>query len=160
LTRKVRAKRQRRTTRAVIVKKVEDVVDRKIDAMEQLSKINEYANELLDLVMAWGRGDDEALQILESQVHTKKVQIGGEELEVKEFKFKDPRELALKAMAEIRGQLKLQLDIFQALYDLKAAQEFQNVVLETIAEVDPNVRREIIHRLNNKRAVRSAIKFN
>jgi len=147
-----------RTTRAVIVKKVEDVVDRKIDAMAQLSKINEYANELLDLLMRWNRGDNEALQILEGQV--KRVRVGeGEELEVKEIKFKDPRELALKAMGEIRGQLKLQLEIFQALFSLQAAEEFQNVVLETIAEVDPNVRGEIIRRINAQRSVRSTMRI-
>jgi len=147
-----------KTTKIVAAKKVEQIVDRKIDAMEQLQKINDYANELLDLLMRWNRGDEEALQILESQV--KRVRIGDdEELEIKEVKFKDPRELALKAMAEIRGQLKLQLEIFQALFSLKAAQEFQDTVLEIIGEVDPNVRSEIIRRLNAKRSVRSAVRI-
>ena len=147
-----------KTTKVVVAKKVEQIVDKKIDAMEQLQKINEDANELLTLLMRWNRGDSEALQILESQV--KRVRIGeDEELEVKEIKFKDPRELALKAMAEIRGQLKLQLEIFQALFSLQAAEEFQSVVLETIAEVNPDVRSEIIHRLNTKRSVRSAVRI-
>ena len=68
-------------------------------------------------------------------------------------------ELKLKIMAEIRGQLKLQLDIFQCLYDLKSVQEFQEEVLQTIGEASPDVRTQIINRLNKKRAVRSAIKF-
>ena len=147
-----------KTTKVIVAKKFEQVVDQKLDALEQLSKINDYANELLDLLMKWNRGDSEALQILESQV--KRVRIGGgEEFEVKEIKFKDPRELALKAMGEIRGQLKLQLEIFQALFSLQAAEEFQNVVLETIAEVEPNVRSEIIRRINAKRSVRSALRI-
>ena len=140
-------------------KKIEEIVDHKIDAIEQLTRINEYANEILDLLMRWNRGDDEALQVLESQVASKKVRVGNEELEVQKVKFKDPRELALKAMAEIRGQLKLQLEIFQALFSLQAAEEFQNVVLETIAEVDPKVRNEILRRLNDKRAIRSAVRL-
>jgi predicted transcriptional regulator len=148
-----------KTTKVVVAKKVEEVVDRKIDAIEQLQKINAYANELLDLLMRWNRGDDEALQVLESQVTTKRVRVGHQEELVKELKLKDPRELALKAMAEIRGQLKLQLEIFQALFSLQAAEEFQNVVLETIAEVEPNVRNEIIRRINAKRSVRSAVRF-
>jgi len=148
-----------KTTRAVVAKKVEQVVDAKLDAVAQLQKINEYANELLDLCMAWGRGDDKALQVLESQSHTKKVRIGDEEFEVRDFKFKDPRELALKAMAEIRGQLKIQLEIFQALYDLKAAQEFQDEVLAAIGEVAPDVRSKIIHNINQKRAIRSALRI-
>jgi hypothetical protein len=109
--------------------------------------------------MRWNRGDDEALQILESQV--RQVRVGqGEDVEwVKEFKLKDPRELSVKVMAEIRGQLRLQLEIFEALFSLRAVEEFQNTVLETIGEVDSSVRAEIIRRLNEKRAVRSAVRF-
>ena len=146
-------------TKVVISRKIGQIVDRKIDAMAQLTQINEYANEILELLMRWNRGEDEALQVLESHVRTKKVRVGKEEIDVQEFKFKDPRELALKAMAEIRGQLKLQLEIFQALFSLQAAEEFQNIILETIAEVDPNVRSEIIHRINAKRSVRSAVRM-
>ena len=148
-----------KTTKVVVAKKIEEVVDHKIDAIEQLTRINEYANEILDLLMRWNSGDDEVLQVLESQVASKKVRVGSEELKVQEVKLKDPRELALKAMAEIRGQLKLQLEIFQALFSLQAAEEFQNVVLETIAEVDPKLRNEILRRLNDKRAVRSAVRL-
>jgi len=135
------------------------VVDKNLNAVEQLQKINDYANELLDLLMRWNRGDEEALQILESQVATKKVRVGNQEEFVKEFRFKDPRELALKAMAEIRGQLKLQLEIFQALYDLKAIEELQHEVLTDIGEESKDVRDKIINRLNKRRAIRAAIKF-
>jgi predicted transcriptional regulator len=146
-----------KTTRVVVAKKIEQMVDRKIDAIEQLQKINDYANELLDLLMRWNRGESEALQALESQV--KKIRIGDGKFEIKEAKLKDPRQLALQAMAEIRNQLKLQLEVFQTLFSLQAAEEFQNLVLETISEVDPNVRNEIIRRLNNKRTIRSAMRL-
>jgi len=148
-----------KTTRAVVTKKVEQCLNQRLDAVDQLQKINDHANELLDLCMAWQRGDPEALQVLESQRNTRFVRIGDEEIPVDEFKFKDPRELALKAMAEIRGQLKLQLEIFAALYDMKAAAEFQEEVLTAIGEVAPDVRRKIIDNLNEKRAIRSVIKF-
>jgi hypothetical protein len=78
---------------------------------------------------------------------------------VTEFKFKDPHEIALKAMAEIRGQLKLQLEIFETLYSVKAVQEFQETVLQTISEVDKDVRQEIINRLNQKRTIRSSLRY-
>ena len=148
-----------KTTKAVVAKRVNEIVERKIDALEQLHKINSYANELLDLLMRWNRGDEEAIQILESQV--RKVKVGsGEDVEwIKEYKFKDPRELALRAMAEIRGQLSLQLEIFQALFSLQAAEEFQNTVLEVIREVDPHVRDKIIRRLNERRTIRQAVHF-
>jgi len=146
-----------RTTKIIATKKIEQVVDRKLDAMAQLHKINQDANEILDLLIRWQRGEEGALQILESQVRY--VKVNGEEEPVKEFKMKDPRELALKAMAEIRGQLRLQLEIFQTLYDMKAVQEFQGEVLSAIGEASPEVRSAIIDKLNQKRAIRSAIKF-
>jgi hypothetical protein len=71
--------------------------------------------------------------------------------------LEDAPETKIRVMSEIRGQLKLQLDIMQALYDVRAAEEFQKEVLDTIAEVDPNVRDEILHRLEQKRVVRSAV---
>jgi predicted transcriptional regulator len=148
-----------KTTRVVVAKKVEQCVDQKLDAVAQLLKINEHANELLDLCMAWGRGDDVALQVMESQGKNRRIRVGDNLIDINEFKFKDPRGLALKAMAEIRGQLKLQLEIFQALYDLRAAQEFQETVIKIIGEVSPDVRSELIHRLNKKRVIRSAVRF-
>jgi predicted transcriptional regulator len=149
-----------KTTRVVAAKKIEQCVDQRLDAIQQLQKINDYANELLDLCMSWSRGDDVALHILESQAVDRKVRIGGEEIDVQEFKFKDPRELALRAMAEVRNQLKLQLDIFQALFDMKAVEEFQTEVLAAIGEVAPDVRRRILDNLNKKRSVRSVVRFN
>jgi hypothetical protein len=68
--------------------------------------------------------------------------------------------LKLKAIAEIRNQIKLQLEIFQSLYGLQAVQEFQNEVLSAIREVDPDVRNRIINNLKRKRAVRSTVKIN
>lgn len=135
------------------------VVDKNLNAVDQLQKVNDAANEILDALMAWTRGDTEALQVLDSWAKEKKIKVGDKEHTVKEFKLKDPRELALKAMAEIRNQLKLQLEIFQCLYDLKAVQEFQEEVLTAIGQASPDVREQIIHRLNERRAVRSAIQF-
>jgi hypothetical protein len=106
-------------TSHVAIEKAKEVVARKIVTIEQLQKINDYANELLDLVMRWNRGDDVALQILENQV--RKIKIGkGENVQwITEYKFKDPREIALRAMQEIREQLKLQMEMYKTLYDLQ-----------------------------------------
>jgi len=134
-----------------------EIVEKKLDAIGQLQKINDNANELLDLLMRWNRGDESALQILESQV--RKVKVRGQEEEVAEYKFKDPRELALKAMAEIRGQLNLQLEIFKTLYDMAAVAEFQKEVLDAIASISQETRDKIVHRLQEKRIIRSTIDF-
>ena len=142
----------------VVLENAHRVVDKNLNAVDQLQKINGYANSLLDLCMKWVDGDDKALQVLESQVRT--VRVGKDEFPVSEYKFKDPREIALKAMSEIRGQLKLQLEIFQCLYDMKAVQEFQQEVLTAIGEVDTDVRDQIINKLKERRAIRSTLNLN
>ena len=131
------------------------VVEKNINTLGQLQKINDYANDLLDLLMRWNKGDSEALQILESQA--RKVKVKGSEEEITEYRFKDPRELALRCMAEIRGQLNLQLDIFKTLYDVEAIAEFQKEVLSAIEEVSPDVRNTIIQRLKERKALRGSL---
>jgi hypothetical protein len=141
----------------VVLESAHRIVDKNLNTIDQLEKINSNANQLLDLCMRWINGDDEALQILESQVRT--VRVGKDKTPVSKYRFKDPREIALKAMAEIRGQLKLQLEIFQCLYDMKAVQEFQTEVLTTIGEVSPDVRMQIISKLNQRRVIRGSLRI-
>lgn len=141
--------------RSLALERAHEVAQKNLDAIGQLQKINGYANELLDLLMRWNRGDEEALQILESQV--RKVKVRGSEEEVTGYRFKDPRELALKAMGEIRNQLGLQLDIFKTLYDVQAVADFQKEVLTAIGEVEPSVRDTIIKRLKEGRALRQSV---
>lgn len=149
-----------KTTRVVAVKKIDEIVSRKIDAVDQLQKINEHAHWLLDHVMKWVKGDETAIQVLEKNARLVNVGTKEDPEFVKEYKFKDPHEIALKSMHEIRGQLELQLKIFQTLYDMKAVQEFQEEVLAAIGDASPDARARIINNLNKRRVLRAAIKFN
>lgn len=137
-----------------------DVVTKEINAAAQLQKINAYANELLDLLMRWNRGDDEALQILENQISNKRIRVGQKIEFIKEYKMRDPRELALRAMQEIRGQIQLQFEIFSSLYDMESVAKFQEAILTTIGEVEPDVRRRIIEKLKDRRILQSVTKCN
>jgi len=101
------------------------VVDKNLNAVDQLQKINDQANKIInDLSESSDRAD---------------------------------KELILKACREVQNQLRLQLEIFQTLYDMKAVQSFQNEVLTAIGEVEPDVRNRIIQRLNEKHAIRRSI---
>lgn len=111
-----------KTTRVICAKKTKEVVNNNLDAISQLKKINDRANQLLD--------DAE-----------------------------DDPVIAVKIMAEIRGQLKLQLEMFEVLYSVSAAREFQQEVLEAIGEADHETRKRIIDRLNQKRALHNAVQF-
>ncbi|MFZ0927279.1 MAG: hypothetical protein WAN11_01685 [Syntrophobacteraceae bacterium] len=141
--------------RNVSIRAAHKIVDREINTLDQLQKINRNANEILDLLMRWNRGDKEAIQVLESQV--RKIKVRGKEEEISGYKFRDPRELALRAMHEIREQLKLQVEIFQSLFDMKATQQFQTEVMEVIGSVSTEARDEIRRRLTEINALRSAL---
>ena len=131
------------TTKLIVLEHASQVLGKEIDIFEQITKINEHANSLLDMLMNRYNGDIEAI----------------EELERDKYKLKDPRELAIRIMAEIRGQLKLQLDIYQSIFDMKAAAEFQQEVLQAIGETSPDVRDKIMQTLTQRRAIRSSVKF-
>jgi len=144
-------------TKDVALRSAGEIVAKELNAVQQLWKINHAANEMLDSLMAWQRGDPEALQILEGQVRY--VKVNGAEEPVKEFKFADPRTTALKAMCEIRGQLALQLQIFQSLCDMQAVSRFQTEVLEAIGQAAPEIRNQIVKNLHERRAIRSTLEL-
>jgi len=68
-------------------------------------------------------------------------------------------QLSVKLMAEIRNQLRLMMDVYEMLYSLEGAAQFQQAILETLEEVDPDLRKRAIARLNEKSALRSALRF-
>jgi transposase len=133
------------------------VVQEHLDTVKQLKQINDAAQELLTSLMAWNRGDPEALQVLESQV--RKVRVGKTEKFVDEFKFKDPRELALRAMQEIRGQLKLQNETLELLHNLEAVRGFQAEIIKLLKDIDPEIANEFIRRIEQRQALRRAVRL-
>ena len=128
------------STKVVAIEAAGEVVGEALDALGQIRKINTSANSILDLMMKWIGGDATALEGLAPEIRNG-----------------DPVTSALKAMGEIRNQLKLQLEIFQAVYDVKAAEEFQKEVITIIGEVDPDARTRIIARLREKQAIRQSV---
>jgi|GEM_PF-5966884 predicted DNA-binding protein (UPF0251 family) len=68
-------------------------------------------------------------------------------------------QLSVKLMAEIRNQLRLMMDIYEMLYSLEGAAQFQQTVLEVLEECAPELRKKVISRLNEKSALRAALRF-
>lgn len=133
-------------------------VDEHLNTMAQLRGINNHAHELLDLCMRWVRGDQEAIQVLETQI--RKVRFGNTEEFINEYKFKDPREVALKAMAEIRGQLRLQNETLAMLAEMSAVHEFQQELIQLLKEIDSEACSEFCRRIDERQALRRAIRLN
>jgi hypothetical protein len=119
------------TTKNVSLESASRAVAGSLNTIHQLYQINQTAHEMLDTCIEEMRGDKPGAS----------------------------RGDAIKVMAEIRGQLKLQIEIFQTLYDLEAAAEFQHEVLEAIGNAAPDVRERIISNLQEKRAIRAAVQF-
>jgi predicted transcriptional regulator len=126
----------------IVLESADKVVRKNLTAIEQLQKINTAANDILNTLLKLIKGDKAALKDLEKHP---------------DFKLKDPRELALKACSEIRGQLGLQADLFDKMYNARYTAEFQDEVLTAIGEVEPNVRKRIIQRLKERGALRSTV---
>ena len=146
--------------KVTVMEKAAEVVHEHLDIMAQLRKINGDANRMLDLLIRWQEGDPEALRVLESQVKTVKFGKNGEEIAVQEFKMKDPRELTLRCMAEIRNQLKLQLDMYESYLEFNDRKRFQEEVLRILDEFEPGVKQRAINRLKYRALLRGAVIVN
>ena len=119
-----------------------EIVYQNFNLMHQLNKVNQHSNELMDLLLAACGGDKKALKALKSHAVTHTT------------KLKDPKEILLKVFAEVREQISLQMNMMASLYDSRAVAEFQREILDTIGEVDPNVKKAIITKLNQKKSLR------
>ncbi len=118
----------------VVLRSAPKIVDRQLNAMDQLKRINELINN--------------ELSYIEKNIQT----ATGEQR-------RELQEQRLKHVAEIRKQLGLLLDIAQALYNAEEVAAFQQSVLEEIGNVSTEVRDTIVERLNKRRAIRSTFEF-
>ena len=146
-----------RVCKVTTLEKAGDIVHDHLDIMAQLRKINLNANTLLDLLMAWQDGDKEAIRVLENQVKVVKFGKDDKTVSITEVKMKDPRELALRCMSEIRNQLKLQMDIWQAYLEWNDRKSFQDEVLKILDEFEPGTRERAIERLKDRALLRGAV---
>jgi len=145
-------------TKIVTLERGNEIVERKLNTVEQLHHINDVTNKLLDELT----GED---HIIDNMVKAVKAFIEFEKEPSKDnakylkniiLKINSEKNTAIKACAEIRAELSLQLEIYKTLYDFEAVREFQQEVLNTIAEVNQEVRNEIIKRLKQRRALRQS----
>ena len=121
-------------TKDVALRSAPEIVDRQIDAMGQLRKVNDMINSELDYI--------------ERNIQTA---TGAER--------KDLQRQRLEHVAEIRKQVSLLLDIARTLYDAEEVAAFQKIILEEIGRAAPEVQERIVNRLNERRVIRSTFEF-
>jgi len=134
-------------------------MDQKMDSVAQLISINKHTVHLLEQLMAWIDGDEEAVQALESC--RKKVNIGIRKAPVyiDEVTMKDPRETALKAIAEIRMQTNTALEIQKTLWQYTEVKEILQLIIDHVNEfLTPDQRQALADRIKVKRALRLEVK--
>lgn len=119
-----------------------EVVSKNLNAVDQLQKVSNDMNQLLDLLSRWSRGDEKALKQIQKR---------------EGFALRDPRELMIKTAGEIREQILTQLELLKALYSFKEVENFMDEIISVIGECDEEVRNKIISRLNQRRLIRGAI---
>ena len=143
----------------VVLETAPGVVKKKLDAIGQLQNINEVANHLLDKLT----GEDQTISRMAKAVElfleyekdpTKEnfKKIRGIILQVNQDK-----NTAIKACAEIRGQLNLQLEIFKTLYGMEEVAEFQKEIIQLLKDTSPELKNEFIRRLKQKQALRGGV---
>ncbi len=124
---------------------VKALVGSKIDGMKQLKKINDTTIHEINFLNQ---------KIKNLQGDKKEDENGGNNgAERDKLVFQ-----RLKHIAEIRKQLGLLLDISKELYNVEEVQRFQQTVLDTIGEVDENVRNKIVERFGKLRAPQSVFR--
>ncbi len=133
-------------TKDIALRSAGKIVEYELNLARQLGTINNKTTELLNLLSKFFEGDPEA--------KTRMLEISSLPRTVNT----DPRLLYLKCLAQIESQLKTQLEIYRALFDLKGVVDFQNSVLDTIGSVDPQLRECIIEKLKAARQIGSALK--
>lgn len=121
-------------TKDVALRTAPQIADKKIDAMTQLSKLNGLIHSELDYIQT----------IIQKSSGPERKELQAQQL---------------KHVAEVRKQLGLLLNIAEALYNAEEVAAFQKIVLEEIGNAAPEVRDRILHRLNERRAIRSTLEF-
>ena len=138
------------------------IVQKKMTAIEQLDYLWNCTDEILVACMNWLRSDDDpetALRILESQV--KYISFGKDKkkMAIKEYKFRDPRDLALKAIGQAIGVNREKRELLKTLYDVTAVREFMNEIIQLLAETSPELRNTFIQKVKEKKALNSALEI-
>ena len=132
------------------------IVTEGLETIRRLQRNGRETDKLIDLLSAWVDGDPVAIKKLEKQHRLGRI---GKGKGVATLSFKDPKEILLKTLAECRAQIRLSLDIMESLHNMKAVEEFQQTVIEVIGEQTPEVRNEIIKRLQQRRVLRGSVRL-
>jgi len=126
----------------IVLNQAAVIVKQEINAAEQLLKINETSNALLDLLIEVVQAEDQ-----DQKDKLKRLEpLLGEKASI--------LEALVKIKAEIRQQLRLVMDIWKTKFDLEQLAEFQQGVVEEMGKESPALQKRFIERMKNRYAVK------
>jgi len=148
------------TVRNVVIEQAPKVVAQSLNAAEQLLHINEVVVHILDELT----GEEETtkrmtqavLAVLAYEKEPTKDKL--KELKSLILRINQDKNTAIKAAAEIRAQVGLQLEIFQTLHDIKVVAEFREALIELLRRTDPKLRDEFLKLLDERQALQRALR--
>lgn len=95
------------------------------------------------------------LSVLLSRIEERSV----DDIKVVEVKHADPRKLILDTAAEFRQGIMLHLNILEVFYNTQRMRQFQEIVLREVANADPQIRKQIIDRLQYQWDARRVVEY-
>ena len=145
--------------RNVVVEQAPKVVAKSLDAIDQLCHINRVVLHILDELTGEEQTTNRMVQAVQAVLdyETEPTKDKLKDLKALILRINQEKNTAIKAAAEIRAQVGLQLEIFQTLHDIKAVQEFQQELIQLLGEIDPKARNEFLKRIDERAALQRAI---
>jgi len=136
------------------------IIDKNLKAVDQLYKINEAANQVLDRVSGEEAFINRVLDAVKGAlVYQDDASKQQKYIQKIVNEIADDANIALKACAEIRNQVWLQLEIQKSLYNIEQVKQFQDEVVKIMKEVEPNVAKEFVSRLRKHNLIRKSLQL-
>lgn len=147
--------------KVAVMEKGAEVLDKNLNAVDQLRHINEVANKILDELTGEEETTKRMVQAVKAVLDCEKepTKDNLKNLKAIILHINRDKNTAIKACGEIRAQLSLQLEILQGLYNVESVAAFQKEVVAIIGEVEPDVRNRIIQKLKERLALRNTVSF-
>lgn len=147
-------------TKNVIVEQAPKFVKDKLDAIEQLGHINEVVNRVLDELTGEEQTTKRMVQAVQSVLDYEKepTKDNLKNLKAIILRINQDKNTAIKACAEIRGQVGLYFDIKKTLHDIKVVAEYHQVLIETLRATSPALRDDFLARMQERDGLERALR--
>lgn len=147
-------------TKNIIVEHGRKFVEKKLDAVDQLCHINEVANDILDELTGEKETTKRMVQAVKAVLDYEQEPTKDKLKDLKGLilRINQDKNTAIKACAEIRAQLGLQLEILQTLHDIKVVAEYHEELIELLRQTSPKLRNDFLSRVKERQGLRRALR--